>query len=111
MLIQMVIAIKIEPLYMQYRVQSIKDIFSSMEILYNELSRQKLFNFISNGFKNNDIIELKLSSKEILERKHSINKKEKEFMEKYGCDVESSNVNITKNEITIETTIYIRGKA
>ena len=102
---------KIEPLYMQYRVQSIKDIFSSMEILYNELSRQKLFDFISNGFKNNDIVELKLSNKEILERKNSINKKEKEYMEKYGCDIESSNVNITKNEITIGTKRYIRGKA
>jgi len=42
---------KIKPLYMQYRVQSIKDIFTSLEIMYNELSRQKLFDFISNGFK------------------------------------------------------------
>jgi len=101
---------KIEPLYMQYRVQSIKDVFTSMEILYNELSRQRLFDFIANGFKD-DITELKLSNKEILEKRHSINKKEKEFMEKYGCDVESRNVSITKNEITIGSKRYIRGKA
>jgi len=101
---------KIEPLYMQYRVQSIKDVFSSMEILYNELSRCRLFDFIANGFKSNDIVELKLSNKEILERKYSINRKEKEFMEKYGCDVESSNVIISKNEITIGRKRYIRGK-
>lgn len=42
---------KVEPLYMQYRVQAIKDEFSSLEIMYNELSRQKIFDFISSGFK------------------------------------------------------------
>ena len=94
---------KIEPLYMQYRVQAIKDVFSSLEIMYNELSRQKLFDFISNGFKSENIAEIQVSNKELLERKYSINKKEKEFMEKYGCNVESNNVKITLNEITITT--------
>ena len=41
---------KIEPLYMQYRVQAIKDMFSSLEIIYDELPKQKLFDFISNGY-------------------------------------------------------------
>jgi hypothetical protein len=43
---------RIEPLYMQYRVQAIKDTLTSLDILYDELSRQSLFEFIANGFKN-----------------------------------------------------------
>ena len=43
---------KIEPLYMQFRVQSIKDEFTAIDIAYDELSRKQLFEFIKNGFKN-----------------------------------------------------------
>ena len=57
---------KIEPLYMQYRVQSIKDIFSSLEIIYNELSRQKLFDFISNGFKSDTILNANIIQKDYI---------------------------------------------
>jgi hypothetical protein len=39
---------KIEPLYMQYRVQSIKDSLTSMEIAYNEMAKQELFQYIKN---------------------------------------------------------------
>jgi hypothetical protein len=106
---------KIEPLYMQYRVQSIKDIFSSLEIMYNELSRQKLFDFISSGFKNEEIIIRKpnISNKATLEKKYNINKNEQKFMKKYNCTVESKRVNISNSEITINVNgslkRYIRG--
>ena len=39
---------KIEPLYLQYRVQAIKDAFSMLEITYKEYTREKLFDYISN---------------------------------------------------------------
>jgi len=38
----------IEPLYMKYRVQSIKDAFSILQISYNEYQREQLFHFIKN---------------------------------------------------------------
>lgn len=38
----------IEPLYMKYRVQSIEDAFSILQISYNEYKREQLFNFIKN---------------------------------------------------------------
>ncbi len=37
---------KIEPLYMQYRVQAIKDRLVALEIAYNEMSRKQLFQYI-----------------------------------------------------------------
>lgn len=33
---------RVEPLYMQYRVQSIKDLFTSMKIIYDELSKNEI---------------------------------------------------------------------
>lgn len=39
---------KIEPLYMQYRVQAIKDAFVAMEIAYNDMSKQMLLEYIKN---------------------------------------------------------------
>lgn len=43
---------KVEPLYMQLRVQAIKDKFTALEIAYDELSRKQLFELIKNGLKN-----------------------------------------------------------
>lgn len=40
---------KVEPLYMQYRVQSIKDIFTAMELAYEELSKAKIAQLIKNN--------------------------------------------------------------
>ncbi len=37
---------KIEPLYMQYRVQSIKDRLVAMEIAYDQMNKKRLFDFI-----------------------------------------------------------------
>jgi len=39
---------KIEPLYMQYRVQAIKDMLTSLEISYNEMSKKVLFTYLKN---------------------------------------------------------------
>ena len=61
---------KIEPLYMQLRVQAIKDIFTSIDITYDELSRKQLFEFIKNGFKNTN-------GNTIVDRKKNIVIKEK----------------------------------
>jgi len=61
---------KIEPLYMQLRVQAIKDIFTSIDIAYDELSKKQLFEFIKNGFKNSN-------GNTIVDRKKNIVIKEK----------------------------------
>jgi len=39
---------------MQYRVQSIKDDFKLLEIAYNELSKEKLWDTIKNSFGNDE---------------------------------------------------------
>lgn len=52
---------KVEPLYMQYRVQAIKDVFTSLEIIYSELSRAYLFKFIANGFKDLPVVKISLT--------------------------------------------------
>lgn len=44
---------KAESIYMQYRVQSIKDELDALKIAYDEMSKKKLFSFIKNEF--NDI--------------------------------------------------------
>lgn len=38
---------KVEPLYMQYRVQSIKDILTAMKIEYEGLSKEKISDYIN----------------------------------------------------------------
>ncbi len=42
---------KAKSMYMQFRVQSIKDEFDAVRIIYNEMSKEKLFDTIKNGFK------------------------------------------------------------
>ena len=66
---------------MQFRVQSIKDKFTAIDIAYQELSRKKLFEFIGNGFKDsskNYIAEDKISIKEEIVNNSSIKEKTKE---------------------------------
>lgn len=41
---------KIEPLYMQYRVQNIKDKFTKLNIAYNDMKKEVLFNKIKSIF-------------------------------------------------------------
>lgn len=45
---------KAKSLYMQYRVQSIKDDFKLLEIAYNELSKEKLWDTIKNSFSSDE---------------------------------------------------------
>ena len=40
--------LKIQSLYMKYRVQSIRDTFSILEIEYNNYTKKRLFEFIDN---------------------------------------------------------------
>lgn len=42
---------KAKSIYMQYRVQNIKDQFDALKIAYDEMSRKRLFDYIKNGFK------------------------------------------------------------
>ncbi len=53
---------KAKSLYMQYRVQNIKDFFISLKIAYDELSKTQIRNKLSNL--NNEKEEIKYSSKE-----------------------------------------------
>ena len=46
---------KAEAMYMQYRVQSIKDQFNTLKIAYNEMSRQRLFDYIKSGFNDTNL--------------------------------------------------------
>lgn len=64
---------KAKSLYMQYRVQSIKDDFKLLEIAYNELSKEKLWDTIKNSFSNEDE-----------KQKIKQEQKEKQEEEKYG---------------------------
>ena len=43
---------KVEPLYMQYRVQAIKDVFTSLEIMYSELPKSTVIDLLKSDFKN-----------------------------------------------------------
>lgn len=40
---------KIEPLYMQYRVQSIKDYFETLKMAYQKLSKEKISEILNNN--------------------------------------------------------------
>ncbi len=64
---------KAKSLYMQYRVQSIKDDFKLLEIAYNELSKEKLWDTIKNSFGSDDD-----------KQKIKQEQKEKQEEEKYG---------------------------
>jgi len=65
---------KIEPLYMQYRVQSIKDIFTSIKIAYEELPKERISKIINNKSK-------KISSSSY--RQQDIKKEEKKSSSDY----------------------------
>lgn len=67
---------KAKSLYMQYRVQNIKDFFISLKITYDELSKTQIRNKLSNL--NNEKEEIKYSSKEKKEIKYSNKEKENE---------------------------------
>ncbi len=49
-----------ESIYLQYRVQSIKDAFTSLEIAYHELTKPKLFQYISEKLFTDTTYDIKL---------------------------------------------------
>ena len=62
---------KVEPLYMQYRAQSIKDIFTAMKIAYQELSKDKIISYLNQSSEN--ITKINVNNKEV--NSFSVNKK------------------------------------
>lgn len=75
---------KAKSMYMQYRVQSIKDQFNALQIAYDEMSRKKLFDYIKNGFKD-PVLEVEkarqIKKEEKLKRERE-EQKQKEELEK-----------------------------
>ncbi|TLT03398.1 DUF2569 family protein [Aliarcobacter cibarius] len=75
---------KAKSLYIQYRVQSIKDEFNSFGINYTELEKDKLFSIIKSGFKiTEETNQIKVEQEEKIEVLKKLNE-EKTNNEKYG---------------------------
>jgi len=71
---------KATSLYMQYRVQSIKDEFASLQIVYEEMNKSKLFNFIKNNFNEEELKQKEMSEKRKAE------KRQKEITQNHKTD-------------------------
>jgi hypothetical protein len=80
---------KANSIYMKYRVQEIKDIFTTMKIVYDEMSK----NEISNYLKNIDEVDKKIN-------RDFINQ-ENFFLNKHDCNLKSINLHIEENKIFI----------
>ena len=75
---------KAKSLYIQYRVQSIKDEFNSFGINYTELEKDKLFSIIKSGFKiTEETNQIKVEQEEKIKASKKLNE-EKTNNEKYG---------------------------
>jgi len=76
-------------IYMQYRVQSIKDIFTSMEIAYNELSKPKLFQYIQDKIfpMTSDYTSLVLESDIAEEESYIVSKEEEDLYEEVAKEL------------------------
>ena len=74
---------KIDSLYMQYRVQSILDYFSTIKINHEELSKNKLFDYIKNGNKNFNLQEKEVRI-EKKEQKSSFEIAKEEYLKNYN---------------------------
>lgn len=81
---------KATSLYMQYRVQNIKDFFVSLKIAYEELSKAQIKNQLINLVKNNEV-ENNVPKPKPLDYSTK-------FLEKYDCTEKSINV-IVDNKI------------
>jgi tetratricopeptide (TPR) repeat protein len=82
---------KAKSLYMQYRVQVIKDEFKALELDYNSLKKEQIFSTIKNGFKfNEETKKIKIQQEEKIEEEKKVAEKQqqellkKEDEEKYG---------------------------
>lgn len=75
---------KAKSLYIQYRVQSIKDEFNSFGINYTELEKDKLFSIIKSGFKiTEETNQIKVEQEKKIKASKKLNE-EKINNEKYG---------------------------
>ena len=85
---------KIEPLYMQYRVQSIKDIFTTLKIAYEELPKETIANYLKNyNLSDEEKEELRVKEEKLL--------KEKEYEENLKAQIrlqEEEQRRIIRNE-------------
>ena len=59
---------KIEPLYMQYRVQSIKDLFTAMKIMYESLSKEQIKEYLIDNYLTDEEKEEKKRQEERLQK-------------------------------------------
>jgi hypothetical protein len=84
---------KAKSLYMQYRVQDIKDYFTSLKIAYEELSKTQ----IDKKLKNLEKEPIKVSECK------DLTKNEKDFLLKYNQTTLTDNVEITNSRIIIKT--------
>ena len=82
---------KAKSLYMQYRVQAIKDEFKALKLDYNGLKKEEIFSIIKDGFELNEETEkIKIQQEEKLdEEKKVVEKQQQELLkkadeEKYG---------------------------
>ena len=82
---------KAKSLYMQYRVQAIKDEFKALKLDYNGLKKEEIFSIIKDGFEFNEETEkIKIQQEEKLdEEKKVVEKQQQELLkkadeEKYG---------------------------
>ncbi len=79
----------VKSIYMKYRVQAIKDIFTSMEIVYDELSKPKLIQYIrSKVFSiSNDIIQNELESMEIETENYKTTREEESIFDEVADEL------------------------
>ncbi|WP_415405661.1 hypothetical protein ACLHDG_07800 [Sulfurovum sp. CS9] len=76
------IDVKAESIYMQYRVQSIKDQFDAQKIAYDEMSKESLFDYIKNGFKDPIAEQRKLEEERKIEEEKKLEElQEQEILE------------------------------
>jgi len=72
---------KAKSIYLQYRVQSLKDTLESLKIAYNEMSQKTFFEYIKNGFTNSTQAtqEIKKTEKPIEKTNNQKEKSENQF--------------------------------
>ena len=86
-------------IYMKYRVQSIKDIFIARKISYNELTKQKLFQYIQDKIipKPNDSTDL--SNNKLKTKKYKVSES---VTSGYNKEAEELSNNIRKEELWLK---------
>ncbi|MCD6654384.1 MAG: DUF1566 domain-containing protein [Sulfurovum sp.] len=97
---------KAEAKYMQYRVQSIKDQFDALKIAFDEMSRESLFTYIKNGFKDPILEEKKAKERKEKEEKER-EREEKERKERFRKPLQKEAKSSNSNGFMILFAIYL----